>query len=420
MEHINFDWLDGDSALNYATPEFLTTDSPGIGPAAERASPVAEQAEQQNGERPLPLLRLSNWESNKQYDKNNPECIHYDFRWKVSQRENIRARHVCSDTDPDLVLAPSDFWRVNFKTRLETLLKDKDKFPGDVYTCEETIIDISIERSRQRGLKKRFNNMEIDWKVVDGHLEGLSALFSKRRKITFSIEFIYKEVASDSTIAKGKKKKQSATEAQKLQRAAEAGLWARVYERHRCRGKHCKQGPHCWPDERGNHHRLLPRHLEDLVRHIKGNMKEGEKEEDVDVNIEIPPRILKDVLDNNRKRKPEDSIGCRNCKTHVSAHSGHHDAAGASLEDVTDVDGDRKDKLEEYCNWTLQQVKSDRWREALQAANQFALDQFLELNSILQHPTVAANLMIKGGVKPGIALQFVSNIKKFQQEAKRL
>ena len=33
--------------------------------------------------------------------------IHYDFWWKISQREKVRARHVYSDTDPDLVLAPS-------------------------------------------------------------------------------------------------------------------------------------------------------------------------------------------------------------------------------------------------------------------------------------------------------------------------
>jgi hypothetical protein len=44
-------------------------------------------------------------------------------------------------------------------------------------------------------------------------------LFSKGRKITFSIEFVYKEVTCNSTTIKGKKKKKkkkSATEAQKL------------------------------------------------------------------------------------------------------------------------------------------------------------------------------------------------------------
>ena len=60
------------------------------------------------------------------------------------------------------------------------------------------------------------------------------------------------------------------------------------------------------------------------------------------------------------------------------------------------------------------------WKTMIKsAANQFAMDQFLELNSALQHPTVIASMMVKGGVKPGIALQFVSNIKRFQQEAKK-
>jgi hypothetical protein len=51
-------------------------------------------------------------------------------------------------------------------------------------------------------------------------------LFRKGRQITFSIELVYKEGSSDSTTAKGKKKKKSATEAQKLQRAADTGLWS--------------------------------------------------------------------------------------------------------------------------------------------------------------------------------------------------
>jgi hypothetical protein len=163
MENIDDfnDWLNGNGAFNYGTPE-IPTGSPGDGAAAEQASPAPERVDQPSGEHALPLLRLGAWKSDQQYDKNNPICIHYDFRWKVSHCENIRARHVCSDTDPDLVLAPSDFWKVNFQARLETLLEDEDKFPGKSYTCEETIIEISIERSRQHSLTKRYKKLEID------------------------------------------------------------------------------------------------------------------------------------------------------------------------------------------------------------------------------------------------------------------
>jgi hypothetical protein len=240
-------------------------------------------------------------------------------------------------------------------------------------------------------------------------------LFSKGRKIIFSIEFVYKEVTSESTTVKGKKKKKNASEAQRLQRAAEASLWVRLYEKYRCRAKHCKHRPYCFVDKQGNHHPLLLSQLEDTVSHIKSNMKEGEKEENIDVNaIELPPHILQSILDNSSKRKAEGSSDYRPCKVHASAHTRCCDAAADK--DPGDVEGDRQARLTEYCNWTLTQVSSDRWRSALQVANQVTIDQFLELNMIRKHPKIVADLIVKNRVKPGIALQFVSNIEKFQRE----
>jgi hypothetical protein len=88
--------------------------------------------------------------------------MHYSCQWKLSQRENIRRRTLCFGTYPDLVLASSDFWKDTFEARLKSLREDNDKFPGDKYTCEETIIEISIERTRQRGFKTPFKKLQID------------------------------------------------------------------------------------------------------------------------------------------------------------------------------------------------------------------------------------------------------------------
>jgi hypothetical protein len=73
-------------------------------------------------------------------------------------------------------------------------------------------------------LKKRYKGLDIDWNMLDSHLEGLGTLFGKKRRIIFGIEFIFKEVTGDFPLTKGKKKGQSAIFAQKLQRAADAGL----------------------------------------------------------------------------------------------------------------------------------------------------------------------------------------------------
>ncbi|KAJ3569921.1 hypothetical protein NPX13_g5910 [Xylaria arbuscula] len=145
-------------------------------------------------------------------------------------------------------------------------------------------------------------------------------------------------------------------------------------------------------------------------------MKDGEKEDEVDIDIEIPPGIIQDVLAESQKRKAESDLGSsRSNKTHVSDHCKH----GYGVEGFISITGDRAQRLEEYCDWTLVQTKSDRWRSELEAANQCAIDYFLELNSIIQHPQAAINMLVRGGVKPGVALQFVSksNIDKWWKES---
>lgn len=49
---------------------------------------------------------------------------------------------------PNLVVAPSNFWKITFQPRLAILLKDEAKLPGDQYTYEEITIEISVEQSR--------------------------------------------------------------------------------------------------------------------------------------------------------------------------------------------------------------------------------------------------------------------------------
>jgi len=68
--------------------------------------------------------------------------MHYSCQWKLSQREKIRRRTLCFGTYPNLILAPSHFWKDTFEARLKSLLEDNDKFLGDNCACEETIIDV--------------------------------------------------------------------------------------------------------------------------------------------------------------------------------------------------------------------------------------------------------------------------------------
>ena len=375
-----------DYVLDFRTPgrdtDSDSDSSTSRSPSPERSNqvdepssePSSEPSDEQNGQKTagLPLLRRSDLEDGKVYSRNDPTCIHYDFIWKLSLRENIRARPICGSSQPeDVILAPSEFWMDQFQTRLERAVKDKQKFPGDVYSREKTTITITVEKTRGRGLKEEYSaGQDINWHTVDKHMEGLGTLFKVGRKITLSVEFVYKEVVNESTgtrAAKKAKKKKTQTDVQRARLAAESGLWTRVYKHHRCRGKYCKKGPHCWRDQLGNHHKLDYKVLKALHQHIMQNMKEGE--------------TLKDVLHNDR----------------------------ALTVDPTKT-------LKDFCTGILTEVQSDRTRKELEHAVKFAMDQCLELQSVTEHAQVVISAMVRAGVKLGSALHFVSSIKRFMKE----
>lgn len=62
--------------------------------------------------------------------------------------------------------------------------------------------------------------------------------------------------------------------------------------------------------------------ISQMLEHIKSSIKEKAKKEEININIDI----------DSRKRKAEDAIDCRSCKTHVSTTNRHRDAIMAMPE----------------------------------------------------------------------------------------
>ncbi|EON99436.1 hypothetical protein UCRPA7_5039 [Phaeoacremonium minimum UCRPA7] len=60
---------------------------------------------------------------------------------------------------------------------------------------------------------------------------------------------------------------------------------------------------------------MLSGHLEAKVRHHRNNIKDGETKDNVNMDIEILPKIAKDMLAYSRKRKAESPSSGRPYKT---------------------------------------------------------------------------------------------------------
>ncbi|KAF3029167.1 hypothetical protein E8E12_000089, partial [Didymella heteroderae] len=73
------------------------------------------------------------------------------------------------DTEPDLVLAPRFYWSLFLRDKLEKLLQKKLP-PSKRVACEETNVVVSVTERSQRDLTKRFDEMDIDWCLVERQL----------------------------------------------------------------------------------------------------------------------------------------------------------------------------------------------------------------------------------------------------------
>lgn len=412
MDDFDFGFPYEQDALNFTTPDISNLNFPGCSQKSS-LEVEQEQVEQEPGEtdqsattRSQPrLLRSGDLEPDRAYDRNNPTCIHYDLMLTVFNRGigKLKSVKVHTISKKDLVLASSDVWKEQLKDHIAALLNDPKKFSaGSSYISRGTVA-IRAKHS-QRGLDDVFEDEGIPWAKIDEHLESLWSLFKQRRMlITVTIQLTYQE--TEATTATQTTQGNSATKRQRALLDAESIFMTRVYTYHEYRGGSCRQNSmHCLVDDKGNHHAIDSETMRTIYNEIKKNMKEGEKFEDVQ-NIEIPADIRNKILRMSKKRKANGDAGCRSCKSNVSP--------GGSHTEPLFISGDPTEKMRDYCTWNLMDVQSDRHRGGMEAANQFAMEELLDLNSIHQHPNAVKDAMVAKGVPLGSALRFVSNIPRF-------
>ncbi|KAJ0420272.1 hypothetical protein BJY00DRAFT_141650 [Aspergillus carlsbadensis] len=109
----------------------------------------------------LPLLGLDDWHEGRAYNEQPPTCIHYSIEWKLALNKRVKT----SDTEQNLVLAPSAYW-LTLKPKLEKIISEKF-LPSQQVQSDDTAITVAINDRSEHNLTKRFEKTNIEWSSIE-------------------------------------------------------------------------------------------------------------------------------------------------------------------------------------------------------------------------------------------------------------
>ncbi|KAF1358619.1 hypothetical protein EJ07DRAFT_86450, partial [Lizonia empirigonia] len=81
----------------------------------------------------------------------------------------VNNKVISKDTEQDIVLAPAVYWRMYLQPKVEKLV-DKKLSQGRQVEYDDTSVVASVNDRPERDLCKRYDDMHIDWPVVERQL----------------------------------------------------------------------------------------------------------------------------------------------------------------------------------------------------------------------------------------------------------
>jgi hypothetical protein len=287
------------------------------------------------------LLHIDEWDEENTYDEEPPSCIHYSIEWKVT----VNNKPISKDTEQNLVLAPSFYWPLILQPKLEKLLCKKVPSNKRVMP-DDTSVVVSVTGRSERDLIKRFDEIEIDWPVIEKQLIAWGELVRAGKRLRVDLSFNYLETGQPlpgSSRTGDKQGFSSATQQMRTEGAMQPdaeeessqqpSICGDVYNLMRCPGPPCDLGLHCWRDPVGRkHYKLKTHHLKGLIRHVQHG---GQLQTHDDVPEDIRQQLHREEQQRYKRHRKATNVSSSNLPpiniTNVLPGPSHQQLLSASL-----------------------------------------------------------------------------------------
>lgn len=414
--------MDADTSMSDWSSDHETSPQPGDRPPARGAGPT-RRSQLRPARKTLPFVPYDDWLPGESYDEQPPSCMHYVMEWKLTLNKRVAAKQT-----EDLVLAPSDFWN----EELSSKIVDISNSIGKPCTADATTIVMSVNDRSERDITKRFEQLQINWSIVEKQLQAWSHLLRIGKRLRIDVTFGYVESGKTARNAgRGATATQLAERSVRLDaEQAVSGApdaWRQVYNLLRCPGAPCDRGPYCWLDsDMKKHYKLMGHHLRSLVKFVQ---RGGKLETHDDVPQDIRTQLYTEEQHNlNRKRKQQgsDSFPASHSpmiiNNYIPVHPGQAPVGSNRATHLMDcsssqplsplhIPGLRDDAVRAYCEWHCSKVRSQNQKQQYELARELTLERGFDLELISEEGD--PQYYLERGVLEGVARRFVRDVKAF-------
>jgi hypothetical protein len=384
----------------------------------------------------LRFFPLEEWDAHNSYEEEVPTCLHYSIEWKVS----VNNKMISKNTEQDLVVAPTAYWHMTLKPKLDQLLQRKVAQNRHV-RCEDTTVVAAINYRAEPNVTNQFENINIDWSKIEKQFLTWGELFRSGKRLTINVSFNYVDSRPQTgTTKRGTKRGSSATQRMLDERAAqldaeenssgEAPVWRDVYNLMQCPGPPCALGTHCWRDPIGKkHYKLRTHHLKSLIDFVvQGNIlrshddvpeyireqlvaeeqqrNERQPKQPATAPTPYPPISITNVLPSSHQTSTASSVDS-------STYSG---AAPTSFHKL-DLPGTLDAAVRLYSEWQQSNFDDEAIKIDVQKARDAALAEGLDLEQM--YTDQDHEFFVQKGVRRGVARRYIHDIAEWAKRQKQ-